>query len=124
MWLWLCCVQLHTKILCSLDRDSVALSVKTFLLKKKEKEKVSRLMWLAGVQLQMSARQAEVQASICVSIREKKSLVPSAFTKVGELDSRAERSGTCSPEDVRDLGDPGGGRNVHQFGDESLEILW
>lgn len=56
-------------------------------------------MWLAGIQLQMSARRAEVQASICVSIGEKKSLVLSALTIRGKLvgcDSRVEEKRSSS----------------------------
>lgn len=59
-------------------------------------------MWLAGIQLQMSARQAKVQASMCVSIGKKKSLVLSALTIEGILsgcDSRVEKrssSGTAA----------------------------
>lgn len=44
-----------------------------------------RLMRLAGIRVQMSARNAEVQASICVSIGEKTSLVLSALTMGGKL---------------------------------------
>lgn len=72
----------------------------------------------------MSARQAEVQASICVLLGEKKSLVLSALTMGGKLagcDSRVEEQRWhCSPKDVGDRGDPGEGRNVCQFRDESL----
>lgn len=51
-------------------------------------------MWLAGIQLQMSAGQAQVQASICVSNREKKNLFLLEYTmpeKLIECEMRKQR---------------------------------
>lgn len=101
------CLWPHTKILVWAE-DGVVLSVKprastTGTVWQEENNCRDWCGWQAS-KLQMSARQAEVQAPICVLLGEKKSLVLSALTVGGKLvgcDSRVEeQQWHLRPEDV------------------------